>query len=171
MNKFFEDIRIGEQELLGSHTFSVEEIIGFAQRYDPQPFHIDAERAATSFYGGLIASGWHTASICMKLWVTHEQAQKKLTAPAPGERQPQMGPSPGIRDLRWHVPVRAGDTLSFSARIVEKTELRSRPQWGLVASRFSGVNQDGKQAISYSGQVFVERRGSGGGQTGGSHLP
>ena len=161
MSKYFEDMRIGEQAFLGGHTFTSEEIIAFARRYDPQRFHIDAEDAADSFYGGLIASGWHSASVCMRLWVSHIQAQQKTAALAPGERQPRLGPSPGIKALRWHLPVRAGDTISYSTRVTEKTELRSRPQWGLVLSRFTGVNQHGLQAISYSGQVFVERRGGG----------
>ncbi len=161
MSKFFEDVRIGEQAFLGSHTFTPDEIIAFARRYDPQPFHIDAEVAATSFYGGLIASGWHSASICMRLWIGYIQDQDKIAALPPGERLPRLGPSPGIESLRWHLPVRAGDTISFSTRVARKTELRSRPQWGLVLSRFTGVNQHGKDAISYSGQVFVERRGGG----------
>ncbi len=161
MSKFFEDVRIGEQAVLGSHTFTAEEIMDFARRYDPQPFHVDTETAAASFYGGLIASGWHSASICMRLWIAYVQDQDRHAALAPGARQPRLGPSPGIEALRWHLPVRAGDTISYSTRVVKKTELRSRPQWGLVLSRFTGVNQHGKQAISYSGQVFFERRGGG----------
>ncbi|VAW16098.1 MaoC-like dehydratase [hydrothermal vent metagenome] len=161
MSKFFEDMRIGEQAVLGSHTFTEEQIITFARRYDPQPFHTDTETAGRSFYGGLIASGWHSAAICMRLWVGYIQAQQEAAALAPGERQPRLGPSPGIRALAWRLPVRAGDTISYSTRVTEKTELRSRPQWGLVVSRFTGVNQHGREAISYEGQVFVERRGGG----------
>lgn len=161
MSKFFEDVRIGEQTFLGHHTFESVEITNFAKRFDPQVFHTDAEAAKDSFYGEQIASGWHTSSVCMRLWVNCMQTEGANAPPAPGERQPRLGPSPGIRELRWLLPVRAGDTVAFSIRVIDKTQLRSRPQWGLVSHRFAGKNQTERDVISFIGQTFFERRGGG----------
>lgn len=173
MRKFFEDIRIGEQNFLGSHDFTADAIIAFAKRYDPQSFHIDEAAGKASFYGGLIASGWHSASVGMRLWVDHLQSAdetpyaKSLGVEAlpvldqKPPRQPRPGPSPGLKNLRWHTPVRPDDTVTYSVRVMKKTELKSRPQWGLVVNRFSGINQRNIEAISFEGQVFVERRSGG----------
>lgn len=158
MNAFFEDIRLGAQVEFGSHTFSSEEIVRFASAYDPQPFHVDEDAARASFYGELIASGWHTASVAMRLWIDHLAAERAAAVTTPGERQPQQGPSPGIKSLRWLRPVRAGDTIRYSGRIIDKIELKSRPRWGLVQQRFSGRNQTGTEVISFIGQAFTERR-------------
>ena len=160
MSVFFEDVRLGAQAEIGSHTFTADDIIRFASAWDPQPFHIDEAAAAESYFGGLIASGWHTASIAMRLWVDHLDAERAAAMPAPGERQPQPGPSPGFREMKWPRPVRAGDTLRYSNRVIDKVELQSRPRWGLVRRRFSGVNQRGDEAISFVGQAFTERRSS-----------
>ena len=155
MSRYFEDIRLGEQIEIGSHLFTAADIIAFARQYDPQPFHIDPELAAQSHFGGLIASGWHTASIWSKLFVNYQIKQaKERNIPQQGER-PQSGPSPGFRELKWLAPVRAGDTISFRSRVTEKIELQSRPNWGLLVSRNEGVNQNNCCVFSFLGQVFV----------------
>ncbi len=158
MTRYFEDIRIGEQASLGDHRFTAEEIVSFAERFDPQPFHLDEQAAAESHFGGLVASGWHTAAVWMRLMVSHWQRQIEAEAYAPGERRPRLGVSPGIRALKWQTPVRVGDTISYSTRVTGKEELTSRPQWGLVISRNEGVNQDGREVLTFLSQVFVERR-------------
>ncbi len=159
MSQWFEDLRVGRQIRLGDHHFTEEEIITFARAYDPQPFHVDPEAARASLFGGLVASGWHTASIWMRLMADHQrkqaQEQRKM---APDERHPRFGISPGFRQLRWLQPVRPGDTISYSARIAGKTRLNSRPEWGLIDSRNEGVNQHGDLVMSFIGQVFIERR-------------
>ena len=157
MAKYFENIRVGEQTTLGEHLFTAEEIISFAERFDPQVFHVDRQAAKESFYGGLIASGWHTATMWMKMWVAHNQALLETAQTVPGERLPRIGPSTGLKNMQWPNPVRPGDTISYHTRVTEKTSLRSRPQWGLVTSRNTGLNQDGAQVLSFTGQVFVER--------------
>lgn len=149
---FFEDIAIGERRELGRYTFTAEDIKRFAARYDPQPFHLDEGAAARSHFGGLVASGWHTASIFMKL-------QARVVAER-GADLARTGPSPGFRDMRWVKPVYAGDTLTYTNEVVRKRELNSRPQWGIVFSRISAVNQHGDLAFEFEASVFIPRRGT-----------
>lgn len=158
MSQFFEDIRVGEQIALGAHVFMPDDIVRFAKRFDPQPFHLSEEGGRASIYGRLIASGWHTASVFMRLRVEEMQRQKSAEPPAPGEREARWGPSPGFKALRWLTPVYAGDTISYSARVTEKTELASRPNWGLVSSHVEATNQKGDTVMTLTAQVFVERR-------------
>ncbi len=153
---WFEDLAIGTRQALGSHRFTEAEIIRFATKFDPQYFHIDPEAAAKSPYGGLIASGWHTASTWMKLMVVVIRA--RTDAPDDKGRKPAAGPSPGFLDLKWPNPVRPGDTVSYSSTLIEKVELRSRPHWGLIRSRNEGVNQRGEMVLSFIGQALVQRR-------------
>jgi acyl dehydratase len=153
---FFDDLRVGERRELGSHTFTAEDIKAFASRYDPQAFHIDEEQAARSHFGGLCASGWHTGAVCMRLIVLAEQREAQAQR-ARGEAVPKLGPSPGVRDLRWHKPVYAGDTISYAAEIKELRDA-SLPGYGLVVSQTTGTNQAEELVYSALGAVFVERR-------------
>jgi len=137
---FFEDVPVGETVVLGSYAFTADKIIAFARRYDPQPFHVDPEAARRSFFGGLIASGWHTGSAWMS-------------------RPVNFGPSPGFRDLKWLKPVHAGETLTFRTTVVDKRVSASRPDWGLVLSQGTGHNQAGELVYTFNGAGFVERRG------------
>jgi acyl dehydratase len=158
MSRFFEDIRIGEQMRLGTHVFTREEIVRFARRFDPQPFHLDEGAAAAGPFGGLIASGWHTGAVWVRLMVEHRQRGAEAEATTPGTHRARHGPSPGLRELKWLVPVRPGDTISYSTRVTGKIDLASRPGWGIVVSRNEGVNQNGETVLSFLGEVFVERR-------------
>ena len=153
---WFEDMVIGSRQELGSHTFTEAEIIRFASKFDPQYFHVDPAAAAASPYGGLIASGWHTASTWMKLMVALIQARTDQLDEQ--GRKPAAGPSPGFLELKWPNPVRPGDTVSYSTTLIEKIELRSRPEWGLIRSRNEGVNQRGELVLSFVGQALVQRR-------------
>lgn len=157
---YFEDLRIGSQADLGSHTFTAEEIVDFGRRFDPQPFHVDEEAARHGPFGELVASGWHSGSICIRLWTAYKAAERAAAIVPPGERLPQTGPSPGLNELSWTRPVRAGDTLAVSCRVVGKIELRSRPRWGLVTFQFTGMNQHAAEAIRFLSRTFVERRGA-----------
>lgn len=157
MTKPFDEIEIGEALELGQHTFTRDEIIRFAEQYDPQPFHLSEEAAAGTHFGRLCASGWHTASVFMKLWVARH---KELVAEmlANGVTPARMGPSPGFEDLKWIKPVFVDDTLRYRRIVTGKTKSRSRPEWGLIHSDMLAVNQDDKLVFSFKGTVFVERR-------------
>jgi acyl dehydratase len=149
---YFEDVQVGDRRELGRHTFTADDIKQFAARYDPQPFHLDEEAAARSHFGSLVASGWHTASIFMKL-----QARQIADASAELAR---TGVSPGFRDLRWLKPVFAGDTLTYVSEVVRTRELASRPHWGIVFSRVTADNQRGERAFEFESSVFLARRGA-----------
>ncbi|MGZ3411410.1 MAG: MaoC family dehydratase [Xanthobacteraceae bacterium] len=154
--KFFDDISIGDRKELGSHTFTTEEVKAFALKYDPQPFHIDEAAAARSHFGRLCASGWHTAAICMRYSVKTNQRDDEEMRQR-GEIVARNGPSPGVRDVKWHKPVYPGDTISFVNEIKDKRD-SSRPGYGLIVSYNTGTNQDGELVYSVQGAVFVERR-------------
>lgn len=154
---YFEDLRIGTRTVLGSHTFSADDIKAFAARYDPQPFHLDEEAGRRSLFGGLCASGWHTASVAIRM-VVLERQRRAAERRARGETVVQNGPSPGLRDMKWLAPVFAGDTLDFVSEIVDLRGVRSRPGWGLMFSRVTATNQHGAPVYSYVGSLFVPRR-------------
>ena len=156
MSLLFEDLKIGTESRLGERLFTREAIIAFAILYDPQPFHLSDEAGRASIYGSLIASGWQTASVCMRFIVDHRE-RECAEAASRGEALPKIGVSPGVRDLRWPVAVRPGDTIAYSNRLESLTETK-RPQWGLATSRTWGVNQDGVEVFSMIGGVLWERR-------------
>ncbi len=144
--RYFEDFQAGEIIELGSRTVSEEEVIVFATEFDPQPFHIDKERAKDSMFGALIASGWHTGSLFMRLF-----ADNLLNDTV------SMG-SPGVDELRWPRPVRPGDTLQARFVVLETTPSRSRPNMGIIRSRSEVYNQHGELVMSMVGTNFFGRR-------------
>lgn len=145
-------IEIGKRIVLGSKTFSAEEIIAFAQLYDPQPFHTDPEASKTGPFGALAASGWHTAAAWMRAMVDARH-RSDAAALARGEKPIPGGPSPGFVNLKWMKPVYAGDTITFDATPLEK-RITSRPGWGLMRSRNAGVNQHGVQVYEFESNAF-----------------
>jgi acyl dehydratase len=155
--KFFEDIAVGECFELGRHTFGAADIKAFARRFDPQPFHLDEEAGARSHFGALCASGWQTAAIWMRLMVDYQRREDDARR-ARGEPVAALGPSPGFRGLKWLKPVYVGDTVTYSSEVVETQPSNSRPSWGLITIRNSGVNQKGEPVISFVSVAFVERR-------------
>ena len=154
---FFEDRVIGETGDLGSHTFTREETLAFAREYDPQPFHLDEEAARASLFGGLCASGWHTAAHLIR-GIIVTRAKPNTEVVANGGRRAVYGPSPGFRDLRWLKPVYVGDTISYRGRLIEKTDLKSRPNRGLLASAMQGRNQRGEIVFAVTSLVLADRR-------------
>lgn len=156
---FLDDMKVGLRRELGTFTFTAENIKAFAREFDPQPFHLDEEAGRNSIFGGLAASGWHVASVCMKLIVA-EGVRAREAAEARGEEFGIGGPSPGFRDLRWLKPVLAGDTLTYSSEIVSARATASRPGWGIVHSKNVAVNQRGEEVYSFIGSVFLPQRGS-----------
>ncbi|MGJ5201653.1 MaoC family dehydratase [Bradyrhizobium sp. HKCCYLRH1030] len=158
--RFFEDLQVGQRRELGSYTFTAEEIKRFAIQFDPQRFHLDEEEGRRSLFGGLAASGWHIGSVCMKLIVADNQRLLEI-ARTRGEPIALGGPSPGFRDLRWHKPVLAGDTISFSNEIDSLRESASRPEWGILQARNTGINQRDELVFSVLASAFVPRRNNG----------
>src|SRR5258707_11545840 len=112
--KFFEDIRVGETSQIGSHTFTAEDIKTFAERFDPQPFHLDDAAAARSHFGRLCASGWHTACVWMRLLIDRRRREDDERR-ARGEPVAQLRPSPGFRDLHLLKPAHVGGTVAYGS--------------------------------------------------------
>jgi len=154
---WFEEIEIGTKRVLGTHTFTQDEIITFAKRYDPQNFHIDPDAAKASMFGGIIASGWHT----MAMWMRYAILSRQREAAERGVEGPG-GVSPGFEDVRWQKPVRPGDTLTFTMETVGKRDLASRPALGLVLSRNEARGPDGTLYMSFTGKGLVPRKPNGG---------
>jgi acyl dehydratase len=143
---YFEDFEPGRVYELGSHTVTQDEIVDFARAWDPQPFHVDPVAAESSPFGGLIASGWHTGSLWMRMYV-----DSMLGSAA------AMG-SPGIEELRWLAPVRPGDTLSARLVVLETTPSERHPGRGTLRSRGEMVNQDGVTVMSMLSRGHFARR-------------
>lgn len=145
--RYFEDFQVGESVELGSTRVTAEEIVAFARQFDPQPFHLDPERAKESLFGGLVASGWHTAALYMR-----------LLADGLLNDTPSLG-SPGVDELRWLQPVRPGDTLRARFTVLECRPSRSRPGMGIVRSRGEVWNQHDEMVMSLVSIGFFGRRG------------
>ena len=141
--RWFEDYGPGRVLEFGAAVVDGSEIVEFARRYDPQPFHVDPEAAARSPFGGLIASGWHTGSLMMAMLVEH------YLSPASS-----LG-SPGLDELRWLAPVRPGDTLSVRVTIVEARRSQSRPDRGLLRSQIEVLNQRRQVVMSMKALNFI----------------
>jgi acyl dehydratase len=154
---FFEDIEIGQRREVGSFTFTADLIKKFAAQFDPQRFHLDEEEGRKSLFGGLAASGWHVGSVCMKLLVT-DGLRETREAAARGEKIAIWGPSPGFRELRWIKPVLAGDTVSFASEVESLRPSDSRPDWGILQVRNTGINQRAELVFSLLATAFVPRR-------------
>ncbi|GJD47996.1 hypothetical protein OPKNFCMD_0710 [Methylobacterium crusticola] len=154
---WFEDLPLDVPYDLGSYHFGRDEILAFARAYDPQPFHVDEAAAAQSHFGGLCASGWHTAAA----WMNRMVAARDRGAAAARERGEPVapsGPSPGFRDLQWLKPVYAGDTIRYDATLTEKRLSRSRPGWGVVTHASTGTNQHGEPVFRFTGAWFAACR-------------
>ena len=147
---YFEDFEEGQVFELGEKTLTRDEIVAFAREFDPQPFHVDEEAAKDSAFGGLIASGWHTAAIFMRLYVD-----------AVLRRAESMG-SPGVEELRWLKPVRPGDTLSARLTVLDAVPSASRPGRGTVYLISEVFNSRGEKVMSMKARgLFARRDGSG----------
>ena len=138
---------------IGSNTFTAEDIVRFATNFDPQPFHLDAELAKNTLFGGLCASGWHTSAAWMKCFLTFWAGEcRRLTAE--GVVPPRLGPSPGFKKLGWLRPVFAGDTITYSVALTASRELASRPDRVLNTILCSGRNQNGEPVIRFESTVL-----------------
>lgn len=148
---YYEDIEVGVVRRFGSKEVVREEVIDFASKYDPQPFHLDDAAAAQTYFGRLSASGWHTGAMMMRMMVDdmklHEQAG--------------LG-SPGIEDLRWLKPVYPGDTLRCESEVLEKRRSESRPEMGIIQSRMTVFNQHDEPVMTMRSAGLIRVRDAGG---------
>jgi acyl dehydratase len=145
---YWEDFIVGSVAEFGPRRVTREEIIAFAAEFDPQPMHMDEEFARSTMLGGLAASGWHTCAIGMRL-----MADGFMTSAA------SMG-SPGVDEVRWHKPVRPGDSLTLRRTVLAARPLKSRPDWGLVRFRFELIDQTGEVAMTQENVNLFGRRGN-----------
>lgn len=146
---YFEDFVTGSVDEYGPLPVSQDDILAFARRFDAQDFHIDPEKAETSFVGSLIGSGWHSCALLMR-----------LVAEAFLLDSTSMG-SPGVEEVKWLRPVKPGDLLKLRWTVAETKESRSRPEMGLVKFRFELLNQRGEPVVEQNNWVMFGRRGSG----------
>ena len=147
---YFEDLEIGKPAVFGTYEVTREEVLEFARKYDPQPFHLSDEAAAKTHFGRIAASGWHTAAMVMAV----------IARRVVKEEQAGLG-SPGIDELRWKKPVYPGDTLTVSGEILEKTPSRSRPDIGSFRTQTTVTNQSGEVVMTFISIVLIRRRPGG----------
>ena len=143
---YWEDMQVGQVRDLGSATLTREEIVDFANQFDPQPFHLDEEAARQSVFGGLCASGWHTCSLAMRLMVTNFLCHTS-----------SMG-SPGLENIRWLKPVFPGDTLRLQTTVLETRPMGTRPDIGMTRNRWEMFNQHGDKVLHMEGWGMFKRR-------------
>jgi acyl dehydratase len=145
--KYFDDIEVGDATEFGHYDVTREEVLEFARKYDPQPFHLSDEEAAKTHFGRLAASGWHTCAMTMAVIARH----------VVNDEQAGLG-SPGVDELRWLKPVYPGDRLTVRGSIVEKIPSRSKPHIGVIRTKTRVSNQDGVDVMSFTSIVMMQRR-------------
>ena len=144
---YFEDLEVGKEVEFGHYDVTREEVLEFARKYDPQPFHLSDEAAAKTHFGRIAASGWHTTAMTMAVIVRHMG----------DEPQASLG-SPGIDELRWLKPVYPGDRLTVRGTIIDKTPSRSKPDLASFRTRTVVSNQDGNDVLRFTSIVLIKRR-------------
>jgi acyl dehydratase len=144
-HRYFEDYTPGHVYEFGTITVSEAQIIDFARQFDPQYFHIDPERAKASRFGGIVASGWHTIGLAMRLYVDHYLSHVACLA------------SPGVDEIRWPNPVRPGDVLKIRVTILEARPSRSKPDQGIVRAKVEAINQRDELVLSMTTVSFLGR--------------
>ena len=144
---YFEDLEVGGETNYGSYEVTRDEVLEFARKYDPQPFHLSDDAAAKTYFGRLAASGWHTCAMTMAVLVRHMG------------QTPQAGlGSPGVDELRWLKPVYPGDTLHVRGEVLEKTPSRSKPDIGSFRTRTTVTNQHDEPVMRFTSIVLIRRR-------------
>ena len=142
-DRYFEDYTPGHVYEFGTITVSEAEIVGFARQFDPQDVHLDSKKAAVGPFGGITASGWHTISLAMRLYVDHYLSHVASLA------------SPGAEDIRWLKPVRPGDALRIRVTILDARLSRSKPDRGIVRARVEAINQKGDVVLAMTLVSFI----------------
>jgi acyl dehydratase len=144
---YFEDLIVGSERKFGSYEVTREEVIEFASKYDPQPFHLSDEAAAKTHFGRIAASGWHTCAMTMGV----------IARAVVEDEQAGLG-SPGIDQLRWLKPVYPGDVITVYGQVVEKTPSRSKPEIGSFRTETRVVNQHDEPVMTFQSIVLIRRR-------------
>lgn len=147
---YFDDIAVGQQTVFGHYDVTREEVLEFARKYDPQPFHLSDEEAAKTHFGRLAASGWHTCAMTMAVIARHVVETE----------QAGLG-SPGVDELRWLKPVYPGDRLTVRGEIVETRPSQSKPEIGSVRTETTVTNQDDVPVMRFTSIVLMRRRPEG----------
>ena len=145
-DRYFDDYVEGDVHDLGSIAVELDEVLSFARRFDPQTMHVDPEGAKKTPFGGLIASGWHTVSLMMRLYADHYLTHVASFA------------SPGVDKLRWIKPVRPGDTLSVRVKVVKAVPSQSKPDRGVVTCDVEVDNQNGETVMTLTQVNFIGKR-------------
>jgi acyl dehydratase len=145
--KYFDDFAVGDETEFGHYDVTREEVLDFARKYDPQPFHLSDEAAAKTHFGRLAASGWHTCAMTMAV----------IARFVVEDEQAGLG-SPGVDELRWLKPVYPGDRLTVRGQIIEKIPSRSKPHIGVIRTRTAVSNQDGADVLTFTSIVMLRRR-------------
>ena len=145
-SRFLDDLEVGERFSTRAATLSEEDILDFARRFDPQPFHVDREAASRSIYGGLIASGFHTASLVFRLFIELGLFTES-----------SMG-SPGADELLWRAPVRPGDSLRTEVEVLEVRPSSTKPDRGIARLRYRGFNQRDEEVIRFTVNQLLKRK-------------
>ena len=149
--QFYEDLVVGEVHRFGAYAVTREEVIAFASKYDPQPFHLDDAAAAETHFGRLSASGWHTCAMTMSMLVDRHKHNGH-----------QGLGSPGVDELRWLRPVYPGDTLSVETQMLEKRRSATKPDRGILRTATRVFNQDGVMVMSMTSRAMIRTRDPGG---------
>jgi acyl dehydratase len=150
MKRWLDDFQVGDVTTFGRTRVTAEDIRAFARQFDPQPFHLDEAAGRATPFGGLVASGWHTASLCMRMMVDQM-----------GTGSGSIG-SPGVDELRWLMPVRPGDELSVRSTVLEVTPSRSKPDRGVLRVRYEVLNGGGEVVMSMVALAMFLRDPAGG---------
>ena len=144
---YFEDMEVGATRVFGHYDVTREEVLDFARKYDPQPFHLSDEEAAKTHFGRLAASGWHTCAMTMAV----------IARAVVDDRQAGLG-SPGVDELRWLKPVYPGDRLTVTGKVIETRPSRSKPEIGSIRSENRVANQDGIDVMKFTSIVLMQRK-------------
>ena len=144
---YFEDLELGAKTVFGHYDVTREEVLEFARKYDPQPFHLSDEEAAKTHFGRIAASGWHTCAMTMAV------IARKVVE----EKQAGLG-APGVDELLWLKPVYPGDRLTVTGTIVEKTPSRSKPEIGVIRTETVVTNQEDVPVMRFTSIVMMRRR-------------
>ena len=145
--RYWEDMEVGSEATFGAYEVTREEVLEFARKYDPQPFHLSDEEAAKTHFGRIAASGWHTCAMTMAV----------IARSVVDDDQAGLG-SPGVDELRWLKPVYPGDTLTVRGRIVDLTPSRSKPEIGSMRTLTTVTNQDDVPVMTFTSIVLMRRR-------------
>lgn len=145
--RYFEDIQPGDRASFGRYDVTREEVLDFARKYDPQPFHLSDEAAANTHFGRLAASGWHTNAMTMAMLVAHYAADPIASLGAAG-----------IDELRWLKPVFPGDVLRCETEVLEARASQTRPEMGFVRSRMTSFNQQDAPVLTFIANALIARR-------------